>query len=66
MPGKSERLARLSARIDRDGWLQLNRMRHHPNFDELLEFLEAIPGTVTPTHIESATQHYIDGREDTQ
>ena len=66
MPSNLERLARLSARMERDAWIQLNRMRHHPKFDALLEFLESVPGTVLPIHVEAAAQQILDDEEQPQ
>lgn len=60
MPFGDKRLAALSGRTDKDAWIQLYRMQHHPNFVLVLAELEKIPGTITVRHVEDAAQRFLD------
>ena len=54
MPDEEERMAKLSARVSHDAWLQLKRMRHHPQFGAVLTRLEAIEGTINDADVRAA------------
>lgn len=63
MPTAQRKLARLSGRASREAWLQLQRMRHHPNFPRLLAHLETLDGTVLDSDVEQAAQRFLDSHE---
>jgi hypothetical protein len=60
MPKKDSELARLIGRTSRDAWLQLQRMRHHPNFHALVAHLETFQGEITGWHVDEASQRILD------
>jgi hypothetical protein len=60
MPYKDQRMAKLSARISHEAWLQLKQMSHHPKFGELLTYLEAVEGTIGDADLQAA-QKLLDG-----
>jgi hypothetical protein len=64
MMSVEERMAMLSARIDREAWLRLQQFRHQPNFAELLEHLERTDGTVREADVNHAARLFLDNRED--
>jgi hypothetical protein len=63
MTSNDKRLAMLSGRMDKEAWIQLYRMRHHPNFGEVLSRLEPVIGTITRDHVEAAARELIDEPE---
>lgn len=64
MSTAQKKLERLSGRTSREAWLQLQRMRHHPNFAALLAHLETIKGTVRNSDVERAAQRFLDTPKD--
>ena len=63
MPDEEERMAKLSARISHDAWLQLKRMRHHPQFGAVLTHLEAIEGTIGDADLRAAQNRLDSGNK---
>jgi hypothetical protein len=53
---EDERMAKLSARVSHEAWLQLKRMSHHPQFGELLTQLEAVEGTIGDADLQAAQE----------
>jgi hypothetical protein len=54
------KLSRLIGRTSRDAWLQLQRMRHHPNFHALVAHLETLQGEILGWHVDEAAQKILD------
>ncbi len=59
-----ERIAMLSRRTDREAWLQLQRIRHHPNFAKLLAHLELLFGEVREADVDHAARLFLDNYDD--
>ena len=55
-----ERIAKLSGRCTHGAWINLQRMRHHPNFPGLLSHLEMLEGAVTQDDVEEAAMRFVD------
>jgi hypothetical protein len=55
-----ERIAMLSGRTNREAWLQLQRIRHHPNFGALLMHLERLGRQVRETDVDHAARLFLD------
>lgn len=51
-----QRLAMLIGRTTHEAWLELQRVRHHPNFEDLLTDLERLSGTVTDRDVGNAVR----------
>ena len=60
MPNDANKLAGLAGRTSRDAWLQLQRMRHHPNFHALVAHLETLHGEILGWHVDDAAQKILD------
>lgn len=58
-----KRIARLCGRASREAWIELQRLKTHPRFDELLAHLEAVDGTLHDTDIEQAVRRIVDEHE---
>jgi hypothetical protein len=63
MTTNDKRLAVLSGRMEKEAWIQLYRMQHHPKFGAVLTRLEQIAGTITRQHIDTAAREFIDEPE---
>ena len=63
MANKDKRLSVLSGRTDKEAWIQLYRMQHHPQFGSVLSELEQVAGTITQQHVETAAQQFLDEPE---
>jgi hypothetical protein len=64
MPSVEKRLARLSGRTSRDAWLELQRLKQHANFYELLVHLEKKEGTLLVRDVERAVKRFLNNHED--
>ena len=64
MTSLDERIAMLSGRTNREAWVQLQRVRHHPNFADLLEHLERLDGQVRETDVDHAARLFLDNYDD--
>lgn len=64
MTDAEKRIARLCGRASREAWIELQRLKTHPRFDELLAHLETVDGTLHDTDIEQAVRRIVDMHED--
>ena len=64
MPTEDKKMARLIGRTSREAWLQLQRMRHHPNFHALIAHLETVQGEIFGRHVDEAAQRFLDAYDE--
>jgi len=64
VPTEDNKMARLIGRTSREAWLQLQRMRHHPNFHVLLAHLETVQGQISGLHVDEAAQRFLDSYDE--
>lgn len=59
-----KRLSILSGRTSREAWLQLQRMRHHPNVGALLAYLEQVGGAIRDADVHEAMRRFLDDHKE--
>lgn len=64
MPSVEKRLARLSGRTSREAWIELQRLKQHANFYELLEHLEKKDGALLIRDVERAVKRFLNAHKD--